>query len=287
MEICSRGSSGSKTICVFKSDSIKSYKSALKSAHIMNGSSTLAFESPLVNVVLQGMSNLSRALNVPNKQRLVLSMEVLKILGHALASSNFSPYDRQVIWTAMLIGYFCSIRMGEILTDNNTSSAYDPVRLITWKKFREVSSDNVSMFIAIPKVSDDSRGVVVDMFTFKDPSLCPVQNLKTLLNMSMAKGLNSESSPVFMMESGKLLTKEFMNQLLKSLLLPYFPASPGAWSCHSFRAGAASHMAAHPELFTAEEVRLQGRWKSETYLRYCRLTGIAQRSLFSKFQNSL
>ena len=268
-----------------REQTIRSYLSALKFIHTLNKSRTQSFDHPLVNVLLKGARNFQASLCLPSNKRLVMTWPVLKILGHALFSSDHCDFDKQVIWTACLVAYFGACRMGELLTDS--PYLLKCIKPFTWERVQILSNTNYVIFIALPKCSIDPRGYSIDLFAYKNSSYCPLRNIDKVLKQGRSTYEIEYSSPVFILKSGKLLTKQFMNNLLKQLLTPYFPANLGTFSCHSFRAGVASLMASCPESFTEDDTKLAGRWESNAYKRYTRLTGIAQQKSFLKLNSFL
>ena len=76
--------------------------------------------------------------------------------------------------------------------------------------------------------------------------------------------------PVFRMASGECLTGREMNKRLGELSRNLEEMVPGGKvSSHSFRCGVASEMGRKG--FTEEEIMQVGRWKSDSWRRYCKL----------------
>lgn len=264
---------------------IKSYFSALKFLHIINNVDIKNFLNPRLRVVFDGIKNECLVLRSKPNYRGVITWSILRILSHCLAKSPvLVDHDRQVVWTLFLLAFFGAFRMGELLSTEQNS--FDPFRAISWSKIRESSPDHYLVDILIPKVSEKPLGFVVDIFKYSgSENLCPISNLNRLLLMVKTKNLLHLDQPVFKLLSGTLLTPRFINNLLKSFLIPIFPGMK--FTTHSFRAALPSHMATHPEIFTEEDAKLSGRWASATVRRYQRIHGIAQESMFAKLDNYL
>lgn len=267
--------------CLEKS-TISSYITALKQLHNLNNLPVTCFDDPLVKSTLKGIENVARVLNKPGLERSVITWNVLQVLGFFLhKSQQLCAFDIQVIWTVCVIGYFGAFRMGELLP--STLSDIDIVRLITWRKIRRVESDHYVILSLLPKVSEDSRGDVVDLFRFTtNKSFCPIYNIDKLKNMCSRKELDDAA---FRFYNGDLLSMKYLNEILHMTLGPIFPQTK--FSCHSFRAGVTALMAAHQDHFSKYDARIVGRWRSEAVKKYQRQKGIAQKTAFKKLDNFL
>lgn len=267
---------------------ILSYLSALRKLHKLNRLDDSMFDCPRLKETMLGIlheSTLNKAVDPDRKYRCVLTWEVLKIFGHSLfKSSDIEQLDKQVIWTLSLFAFFGACRGGELLSKSINS--FDPFRVISWSKVRRMSDNHILVDLVVPKTSEKPEGVVVDIFAFTgDKVMCPIHNCDVLIEMvKHHRGLALED-PVFVMYSGKLFTPAHMNDLMKKFLNPYFPDAE--FSSHSFRSALPSHMAANPEIFSAEDAKLGGRWGSEAVKRYQRLNGYAQEKLFKKLDQFL
>ena len=206
-----------------------SYLSALRTLHTLNRYDDSAFDDGLVDVFKEGIVNDSLVVNSTTISRYVVTWEVLQLLGHQLHHTmNFNKYDLQVIWLACLLGYFGSMRMGELLS--YSVKKFDPIRGINWNKIKLI--EGVLIIVArLPKSSEDKLGKVVNFLPYStNKSLCPVYNAIKLVKMNPHAG---KGDPVFRLSNGKLLTMQKMNQILKQCLKPILPDA--TYTCHSFR----------------------------------------------------
>ena len=105
------------------------------------------------------------------------------------------------------------------------------------------------------------RGQVVEVFDMPGSEFCPVAALKTHLEVSHGA---SSRAPAFRLDSGLCYRKSQLNKDLRKMLNPYIKY--GTISCHSFRAGLASLLAAGGVPDT--EIMQIGRWTSEAFKRY-------------------
>jgi hypothetical protein len=229
-----------------------------------------------LKALIRGAENL-RLYDLPAKEtRKVMTLPLLKILGHALASCDWSADSVQIFWTCSLLMFFGSLRIGEVLPPS--SNKFNSFETLLWKDviFRK---DSVLVHIKIPK-SKNPQGDYIDIFEFKGHGCCPVSALRTLRN-SRVSTLHPDF-PVFQFISGKFLTPNLFNSCLKDLLRPWLGASADSLSAHSFRAALPSALATDPSSLMSTDLKLWGRWHSASYSLYTRLKYDQKKSLFDK-----
>lgn len=211
--------------------------------------------------------------------RNVITLPVLRIIGHKLAKQNWDKFSKQLIWTACCLAFFGSLRMGEILFENESS--YDPNASLLWG---DVSIRETSLLCKIksPK-SNNKGGDYVDIFEFRGKNCCPVQAFKALLKLTEPANLKG---PVFKFRDGRLLTKAVFNKTISSLLQD-FEGKGAKYSGHSFRAGIPATLAKFPELVNDNHIMGWGRWSSKAYLSYTRLKADQKKKIYDKIVQCL
>jgi hypothetical protein len=264
-----------------RASTIRSYVSSLAFLHRLNGLDPSGCESFLTSTALQGAVNLEFYNNMTKNVRKVMTLPLLKILGHQLASSNFSKFDSQVYWSACLLAFFGSFRFSEILPPHEKNFHVNETFL--WKDiaFKE---DSVILKIKIPK-SRAPQGEIVDLFEIHKCSVCPVKALKNLKN-KIGQSLDP-NSPVFKFENGSFLTLPVLNNMLYQMLSPVIGEEARAITAHSFRAALPSALANSPDVASEADIRMWGRWNSSAYKKYARLKPRQKRVIFSKILASL
>lgn len=168
-----------------------------------------------------------------------------------------------------------------------TQSSIDYIRCITWSKIKFSTDSSFTLFLALPKTSDEPEGVVIDLIAYRDTRYCPIFNLTKLLKECETMKRNGDNDMIFRFESGQLLTMSKMNILLKNIKQIHFPDKAYNWTCHSFRSGLPSYMSSKPDLFSEEDIKVTCRWKGISFKRYTRTRGIAQRTIMTRVHNSL
>jgi site-specific recombinase XerD len=268
-----------------KPSSIKTYLSSLVKLHKLKGYKNYTIDRETVTAVTRGATYLMlTGPQPPTNKRRVMTLQILRLLGHQLANSGWSDNTQQTIWAACLTGFFSSARMGELLAPCETG--LDPTATLTWKCLQFRDDGSVLIHIRLPKMMTQ-EGDFVDLFPFPDPPYCPVAALERMYWQQKAAGLGRPETAVFTYATGKQLTRDGLNAALKTLLEPLFDFSQGSISCHSFRAALPSALAARPHQVSAEDIKHWGRWSSDTYQSYTRLKQDQKRELYKKIVSTL
>ena len=171
--------------------------------------------------------------------------------------------------------------MSELIASGSGSKIHQTCNALTWEKVFKPNSSQLTIAIKFPKSMKHDRSDAVDVYKYLDTKYCPFYQLLTLRNlMNQSKTFNPKDL-IFRLASGNLLTMTLLNKILRNTMSLFFDGSH-SFSCHSFRAGLPSTMAALPEIFSEDEIKIVGRWSSDTYLRYTRFEGLAREMSIDK-----
>lgn len=280
-----------KSVCEFvtwavktrdlKAATVKSYLGAISLAHkfmSIDYSNCMGFWP---SMLLKGAENLEFYKNISRESRKAMTLPVLKILGHQLATSDLPADSQMVIWTACVIAFFGSFRLGEILPANE--KRFNPSDTLLWNDVK-VRGDSVLIHIKIPK-GRNPQGEFVDLFEFDRYNCCPVKALKAL---SLAKNSKvSQKTPVFQFKNGTLLSAKALTEKMQMLLEPKLGQAAKLFTGHSFRAAIPSALSNNPELASDEEIKLWGRWGSPSYKCYTKLVMKRRKAIFVKLTSAL
>jgi hypothetical protein len=236
-------------------------------------------EHPVIKAMIKGAENLALFNVWKSNSRKVMTLPLLKILGHQIASVGWSNNSKLEVWTACVVAFFGSLRFGEILPASENSFYH--AETLLWKDLKFRKDNSVLVHVKIDK-SKNKTGSFVDLFEFKGHACCPVDCLKALKDMSF-----DDLKPVFQFESGKNLCAKNLNEILFKLLFPKIGHAAADISGHSFRAGLPSAMAASPNFANDNDIKAWGRWSSDSYLLYTRLKLGQKKLLFEKIVNVL
>ena len=273
------------TVRKLKPASIRSYLSSLVCLHKIRGFHNYEVKDSLVGTILKGAENLSMCSPTPvSSTRRVMTMPLLRHLGQKLRQTGWSKSTQRSIWTASLVGFFATARMGELLAP--TENSFDPSATLTWSCVQYRQDHSFLIHIRLPK-SGSKEGEFIDLFPFPEAGLCPVQALLNHYKSQKRMGRGRPQDPVFTYESGKLLTTAGLNSVFSSLFADICDFKRDTISCHSLRAGIPSALAKFPDLLSSDDVKGWGRWCSEAYSRYTRLKVDQKREIFMRIITAL
>jgi len=107
------------TVKGLKSSTVKSYISSINIGHEIGNFEHKNFNSDkCIKMALKGASNIVSLSKLPKPTRLAVNVHMLDILGHRISIQDWSPYSKQVIWTACTVCFYSSCRMGELICSN-------------------------------------------------------------------------------------------------------------------------------------------------------------------------
>jgi hypothetical protein len=253
------------------------YLSDLKNFQKLEDLPVSNFDDFFVTSMIKGAENLSLYESLAKRTRLAMSYPLLKIIGHEIANSNWTTYSKKVFWTACCVAFFGSFRMGELLSQEETT--YN-TETLSWDCVKFMSSDSAVVQIKFPKSSKGGSSQFVDIFKTSDSSTCPFTCLKTLHDSSPTAVM--QNLPVFSFSNKKFLSTKLFNKTLRDLLRPHLGTAVLNISGHSFRAAIPAAIANHPDLLSSDDVCKWGRWSSASYQVYTRLKLSARKAIFVK-----
>ena len=261
-----------------KSNTVKTYLSSIRLAHTLGELSCSNFEKDaIIKMALCGAKNLSHLHNDVVHCRPPMSLSALKILGHRLACTDWKEMSVQVVWTACLVSFFSSCRMGEIVSPSVKS--FDPKTTLLWKHVN-LSDSHATIFVPYSKMKG-LLGHTLEIFPFGTGNCCPFSALITLKNMLEKNDVYSSEKPVFTFESGKFLTVNKLNELLDELLGDLCHVNM-KFSCHSFRAAIPTLISNYPDKSFTADIMDWGEWDSPTYKLYTKRDFGRKKFLFDK-----
>ena len=250
-----------------KASTVESYLSSLKCIHGLRKLDVRGFDSYLVKTLIRGKENLELYTTEVKGTRKVMTLHLLKILGHEIAKAPWSENSKQVVWAAATLAFFGSFRGGELLAGGEKAYCADDTLL--WEDVKFGEKDHILVHIKHPKTRS-TEGEFVDIFSFEGHNVCPVKAMRKLRG-NLREGGEFKKKPVFMFETGICLTRRKFNDIVQGLLSAHIGEEAKHISAHSFRAGIPAALALFPDLCNASDIMGWGRWKSQAYLLYTRL----------------
>jgi hypothetical protein len=263
------------TVKLLKAHTVRTYVSSLNTVHKLKKLESHCNDY-VVQALIKGAENLELYNLKSHSARKVMTLPLLKVLGHQIAVSDWSSDSKITVWCACVVAFFGSFRFGEILS--NSEFSYNPAELLMWQDIKFRKDGSVLIHVKVDKCKTVG-GSFVDLFPFEGHGCCPIASLNSLKKEKFVV-----NKPVFMFANGKLLSQRILNSLIRQLLVPIFGKTALHLSGHSFRAGIASALASDPNIAMDKDIKCWGRWSSDSYLLYTRLKIQQKRALFEKIR---
>ena len=274
--------------------SIQSYLSGLRFVVLSRGAQSHTPMPALATQLMSGVANMNKnaMLEALKCRRRPITLNILILLRSSIAAHpSWTPYEKSLRWSTMMLAYWGSFRMGELLSQEkqkfNPSTSLLPSDL----QFKE---DCLAVWIRSPKIWTQGGDIVEVWRVLENEDMDPVLAVSRFLQFRNETFGDLNDKPVFIHQDGSLYTKSELNKDLKDLLAQ-FPALSGSgresWSGHSFRAGLATLLTSLG--FSEEQVKKWGRWHSAAYMLYAqdltmrRKTRAELTSVFGKMLSSL
>ena len=256
-----------------KPQTVRSYLAAIRHRHRELGYCGDSMNPVLLDAVLNGERNWNNQQRLA-RERMPITRCMLLELKHWIRLNVKMSVDKARLWTICTWLWWGSFRGRELLGESSSTFNAEDTLLgcdVTMKTLM-VDKEKVRMVIVTLKTAKETRGKATEVELLENGGqTCPVAAF--LAWMKLLKKRPERELPLFRKESGKIVTTEDMNKILKSVFAESITASKFV-SVHSFRSGMASEMARSG--YGDEEIQIQGRWSSESYLKYIKL-GRAQK----------
>jgi len=259
-------------------NTVKSYLSSVKTVHEL-ANVYYSGNSTIINAMLRGAENIERYSGKVGTSRKVMTLALLKLIGHQIANKDWSTDSKLTVWGTCLVAFFGALRFGEILSKK--SLEFCPQETLLWQDIKFRKDGSVLLHVKIDK-SKNTKGSYIDIFEFPNKNCCAVQTL-----VAMKKLKFKLCNPVFQFSNGKNLCASQMNEILYNLLSPVIGENASGITGHSFRAGLPAAMARNPDIAKDKDIKAWGRWNSDSYLLYTRLKIDQKRALFNKIVSVL
>ena len=245
-----------------KAGTIQSYISGIRKVGEAKGAKFTEEDLALVRAAIRGSGNLEA--RKPYRQ--LMTVEMVSHIKKGLAAEKgtfWSRHNKRVFWLLVCWLFWSSCRGGELAME--LEAEFDPRNNLQWRDVK-AGEDVVSLTLRSPKEVRGLQTVEVELFEVMG-DLCPVQAFRKFRERN--KVGEEEDLPVFRWDSGKNITLKRFNKLLKGLLMDRYEYE-GALGVHCFRNSIPSLM---KQLgYSEEEIKAQGRWTSEAFLKYIKLS---------------
>ena len=257
-----------------KVSTIKVYLAAVRSYHIVNGYGN----------IMEGCYRLQQAVRAlelkadPPKQKLPITIDILNRV-RQMASSD---YDSMMFLAAMCLGFYGCLRCAEFTVVDTFSFNRNKHLCRSDIDFMVLNDINV-MRVHIKNSKTDHNNVGFSVYvSCTCPHACAYCSMRAYLSRAQPTS-TPFAVPLFLNDSGQILTKcAFVSRL--QALLGQLGLDTQRYSGHSLRAGCATSAAAAG--LGDWEIKMMGRWTSQSYLKYIRLHPLHVVSLMQKLVQS-
>ena len=203
--------------------------------------------------------------------RLAMTPDVMWLLKTKLAKVTIPLVKKRLLWAVACTLFVGSLRSGETLPSNKSVFVKGATLLNKHvsnerKEINGKMKKFIKLYLEAPKEDRAGRGVEVELFETGN-FFCPLSAIEKWKQSSKLR--HQADLPVFRVEDGSGYTARELNIDLKALLQDEVDYTNGRISSHSFRAGITTTMGKLG--YSRELISLQGRWRSEAFLNYCKL----------------
>ena len=254
-----------------KPATIQIYLAAIRNLHIELGYDDPLSQATLLPKVLRGIARVHG--DGVTQPRLPITMPILRRLLSALQASHcYSELDKQMIAAVMLLAFHGFSRSGEIVSNR----IFDPTKHATHQdvQFTVGPPTTMQFHIKYSKTDQCGRGISVHFGPTGD-DCCAVRAMLLYLNSSGG----AAQDQLFRFADGRPRTRGALVEKVRQLVTVVRINNASLYSGHSFRIGAATTatLARTPEWL----IRVMGRWRSDSVLRYIRTSPLAMQQVAS------
>ena len=256
-----------------KKSTVKQYMKSYKTLVLMEGGVPHR-TSQHYKQLIKGLTNMAHdpIAQVAASHRKAYSIPSLRIMGHAIASTKWSKFRKQAVFTALLVAFWGRLRLCELLCKSPFS--FQPKNAFLRNDLKFIMEKNevkgMQLWIRNAKVPDP-MGVLVEIPSVKEmQDICPVRAMKKYLKMRDGITNNGETPLLiddtsFIMSARKFT--DYISKAIEKLDISYkdvFDDLKG----HSLRSGVPTAMQTLSEDIDPKVSKYLGRWKGKSVNLY-------------------
>ena len=237
-------------------NSMQVYLSAIRALHVINFLPPPPLTTPRIALVLKALAQSAPEV----KQSLPITFSIMKGFMAGLSGT----LEDCSLWACMTSLFFGVRRAGELVPSAQQIQMGDPIVKVSDLMF--VSSPVLAALLTDSRTKTQPKGCTV-IYGCSGHQVCPYCAFTRYMAVRGITTTANNNQPLFVLQSGAIMTKEYLVVRQKSLLVRMGLSSQG-FTPHSYRSGAATQMA----LNGVPEFRIQkaGLWRSGCYKRYIR-----------------
>lgn len=243
----------------YAASTVNTYVSALSYSHKLSGypDPSKAF---VVVQMLKGYGKLHARLD----SRLPITIPILHKLLQSASLLPLSKYQILMFQAMCSTAFFGFLRVGEITFSATTPP---PIQIHQLTKLVNGAHEVVGFKIKFLNFKHSYNQPPFYLVISSQSTFCPV---KILLQFLSARG--DSQGALFIQDDGSPVSRSWFSAQLSSAI-KLCGLNPSVYKGHSFRIGAASHAAERGMSDT--QIRILGRWKSNAFLKYIRVSSLS------------
>ena len=239
--------------------SVNTFVSALGYSHKLAGFSDPGKVFYIVQT-LKGYRKIGHRLDC----RLPITLNILHRILDSASHITGSQYRITLFRAMCSLAFFAFLRVGEITA---TRASAPPLQIHQLTKLLNPAREVVGIKLTFHDFKHNYNQRPFSLVVNRQDNHCPVQLILDYLalrgNAAGAIFLTIQGTPV-----PRVLFADLLCQTIK-----YCGLDPSCYKGHSFRIGAASYAADRG--FSDAQIRIQGRWKSNAFLKYIRVSTVS------------
>ena len=245
-----------------KPGTVANYIAAVRNLHLECGMADPTASATLLPRVMKGIKRANGT--AVTHARLPMTFQLIrKVIDQLQVDASICDEDRKMLRAAILLAFFGFLRCGEIVSE---PTQFDP-RFDATRDSVSVAyhSGRLALHFRVKRSKTDPFAKGMTLFIGPtSPPYCPVTAMVQYLSTHVSSG----QDPLFQFSSGRQLTRVYLVDKLRALLVAAGVPCASNYSGHSFRIGAATTAASCgiPEW----QIRAMGRWQSDCVIRYIR-----------------
>ena len=240
----------------YKPGSIQTHIAALNYVH-----KVLGLTSPASSFAIRKLLLGARRMFSGQDQRLPITLTLLHSFVRSIYYLYTRRYERIMYTTMVLLGFHAFLRVGEYTTRGEGTNHAITMNNV---KFSFKKNHIQGVAITLPHFKHSKQTVTLLLKTGKKSKFCPVMSLARYV------GLRSTSNgPLFINKDGSSVTSSQFATVFRRVVVDC-NLDPKFYKPHCLRIGATTR--AHHLNFSESRIQEMGRWKSNSYKKYIRIT---------------
>ena len=240
----------------YKTSSIQTNIAALNYVHNMLGFASIASSFMIKKLILG-----SRHLHPCHDQRRPVRLHLLHDFVRSIDRLFPLDYETVMYKSMVLLAFHFFLRVGEYTSRNESNDHAIERKNI---KFSFKSSRLRGVAITIEHFKHSSQPVTLSLKVGKRPAFCPVMALAKYVGLRASSG-----GPLYINRDGSPVTSSQFSTVFRQVVLDT-NLDPKYYKPHCLRIGGTTRV--HQLGFSDSRIREMGRWKSDAYKKYIRIS---------------